>query len=185
MSQIIEEAEQLNTEAVETAKAPEGIFGSLGIKGQLLAFQFINFALVSAILWFLILRPLVKKMEERRLVVNASLDKAKEIDTALAMSEIKFQERIDDAKAQANKIIEHSHADAEKLAEDMKAKAKREIQIIVDQAKKNIQLERVDMMDAVKKEAAELVVSGIRKILGEIMDEKKDKKFIEDALKKI
>ena len=173
------------TEQTEVNGSDESIFASLGLNGQLFAFQLINFILVGAIVWFLILRPLTKKMEERRSLINDSLDKAKEVETALAMSEIKFQERIDEAKAQANKIIERSHDDAARVADDMKAKAKREIQILIDQAKRNIQIERDDAMQKVREEAGVLIVSAVKKILGDVLDEKKDKKMIEEMLKKI
>lgn len=171
------------------AEAPatevEGVLGSLGLNGQLFAFQLINFAIVAAIVWFLILKPLTKKMEERRVMINESLDKAKEVETALAMSEIKFQERIDEAKAEANKVVERAHADAVAVADSMKVKAKREIQLLIDQAKRNIQIERDDAMQKVREEAGTLILASIRKILGETFDEKKDKKMIDEFLKKL
>lgn len=159
-----------------------GVLASLGLNGQLFVFQLLNFALVSAILWFLILRPLVRKMEERRVKINESLDHAKEAETALAMSEIKFQERIDEAKVEANKIMERAHSDATQLAGSMKEKAKREIQLLIDQAKRNIQIEREEALTAVRHDAAGMILSAVEKILGETMDEKKDRNRIDDLL---
>jgi F-type H+-transporting ATPase subunit b len=172
-------------EIAASQRTEEGVAASLGLNAQLFVFQFVNFAIVGAVLWFLVLRPLVKKMEERRTLVNDSLDKAKEAETALAMSEVKFQERIDDAKMEANKLIERAQGDAEAIAADMKVKAKREIQLLVDQAKRNIQIERDEAMDAVRGESADLIAAAVKKILGENFDEKKDRKWMEDALKNI
>lgn len=168
-----------------SGEAHETALSSLGINGQLFVFQLINFAMVAVIVWFLILRPLTKKMEERRALINDSLDKAKEVEAALAMSEIKFQERIDDAKAEANKIIEQAYGEARNLGDDMKGKAKREIQLLIDQAKRNIQIERDDAMQQVRAEAGTMIVASVKKILGEVLDEKKDKKIIDDVLTKI
>lgn len=168
--------------AHEEVQQEEGVFASLGLNGQLFVFQLFNFALVSVILWFLILRPLVKKMEERRVKINESLDKAKEAETALAMSEIKVQRRIDEAKAEANKIVSAAGADAEKHGEDMKIKAKREIQLLIDQAKRNIQIEREETLAAVRKEAADLILTAAAKLTGEAMDGKKDRKRAEELL---
>lgn len=169
---------------IETSVAEETVFASLGLNGQLFLFQLLNFAIVAAIVWFLILRPLTKKMEERRIKINESLDKAKEAETALAMGEINVQRRIDEAKAQANKIVAAAGTDAEKAAEEMKGKAKREIQLLIDQAKRNIQIERDEALFAVKKEAAGLILAAAEKLTGEILDEKKDRKRAEELLSK-
>lgn len=168
----------------EEIQEEEGVLASLGLNAQLFAFQLLNFVIVAGIVWFLILRPLTKKMEERRVKINESLDKAKEAETALSMSEIKVQRRIDEAKAEANKIIAAGGSDAEKAAEEMKAKAKREIQLLVDQAKRNIQIEREEAIDAVRTEAADLILAAAEKLTGEAMDEKKDRKRVEELLSK-
>ena len=97
----------------------ETLAASLGLNGQLFAFQLLNFAIVSAIIWFLILKPLTKTLEERKKVIDESLDKAKQVETNLQMSEVKFQEKLDEAKVKANKVIEKSHSEAEILSETM------------------------------------------------------------------
>jgi F-type H+-transporting ATPase subunit b len=177
------------TVAAETgtheATTDESVLGSLGINGQLFAFQLLNFAIVGGIVWFMILRPLVKKMEERRVLIAGSLDKAKEVETALAMSEIKFQERIDEAKVEANKIAERARKDADAAVADMKQKAKREIQMLIEQAKRNIQIERDEAMGAVRKEAADLIVGSLQSLLPGILDEKKDRKIIDDTIARL
>lgn len=170
---------------IETSVAEETVFASLGLNGQLFAFQLLNFIIVACIVWFLILRPLTKKMEERRVKINESLDKAKEVETALAMSEITVQRRIDEAKAQANKIITVAGADADKAGEEIKAKAKSEIQLLINQAKRNIQIERDEAFSAVKTEAVDLILAAAEKLVGEAMDEKKDRKRAEELLSKI
>src|SRR3989338_4788920 len=104
-----------------TAEATDGgVLSSLGLNGYLFGIQFFNFALVVVIVWFLILKPLTKKMEERKRLIDDSLDKAKEIETAYGMSQQKYQERIDEAKIEANKIVEASHGEAERVAELLK-----------------------------------------------------------------
>lgn len=169
----------------EVAPANESVAASLGLNGQLFIFQLINFAIVAAIVWFLILKPLSKKLEERKKIIDNSLDKAKEIDSNLQMAEQKFQERVDDAKAEANKIVEKAQEDAEKVAENMKIKAKKEIELVVDQARRNIQIEKDEVMVGIKQETASLVIAAVEKILDDKLDGKKDKELIEETLKKI
>lgn len=181
--------------ATETAGAVEhtteveaentSVLGTLGINGQMFVFQLINFALVAAVLWFLILKPVTKKMTERAKMIDDSLDNAKKVQENLAKSEKEYQVRIDEGKVEANKIIEKTQVEAEKLSEEIKVKAKREIEGLVLQAREKIREEKVEVMSGIKKETANLIVAAVEKILKEKLDSKKDKQLIEDSIKDI
>ncbi len=179
-------AETVNTEVGHAVVSTDGgILASLGINSSLFLFQLLNFALVAGIVWFLILKPLTKKMEERKNLIDESLDRAKEIETNFKMSEVKFQESLDRAKEESNGIIAQAKKEAEIMGEKMKEKTKDEIEALVLQAKKKIDSDKVSMQAELRKETVEIVVTAMEKILGEKMDDKKDKKFVEDILKTI
>lgn len=161
----------------------EGVLGSLGINGTLFVFQLINFAIVVAVLWFMILKPLTKKMSERQKMIDDSIDNAKKIETNLGMSERKYQEKIDQAKVDANKFIAKSQEESALAAEAMKEKTRKEIEILVEQARKNIKTERDESINELKLQAAELIVSAAEKILSSKIDVEKDNKIIEEAVK--
>lgn len=174
----------MNTEvhSVE-ATAEESVFSSLGLDTHIFVSQLINFVLVFLVVWFLILKPLTKKMEERKNIIDESLDKVKEVESNLMMSEEKYKEKIEEAKRDANGILEKAHADAVALGEKMKETTRQEIDTLVAQAKKSIGVEREEALSAVKSHAVELISAALTKIVGSEMSEKTDKKVIEDALK--
>ncbi|MFH0857495.1 MAG: F0F1 ATP synthase subunit B [Candidatus Magasanikbacteria bacterium] len=176
-----EAVEQTAVHGAEVAQ-DAGLLASLGIDWKLFIFQLINFGIVFLILWFLILKPLTKKLEERKDIIDESLEKANKIDEALRKTEIKYQEKIDQAKSEANIIAEQAHINTEKMVDTMKVRAKKDVEDLVTQARLQIQSEREDMMIGVKKEVVELVMQVTEKIIKEKMDEKKDKKIIEDSL---
>src|SRR3990167_9608258 len=161
----------------------ESVLGSLGLNGQLFAFQLLNFAIVAAIVWFLILKPLTKKLEERKNLIDESLDKAKQVDANLQMAEQKFQERIDEAKAESSKIVEKAFGEGEKLTVEMKKRAQKEIELVVDQARRNIKIEKEEMVADLKQETVNLIIAALEKILSEKVDSKKDKDLIEETIK--
>ncbi len=158
---------------------------SLGINPTLFAFQLINFIIVAAIIWYLILKPLTKKMTERAKLIDESLDNAKKIQENLQKSEQKYQEKIDAAKVEAGRIIEKAGKEAGQMSGEMKVKAKVEIENLIEQAKKNIRAERDEMVADVRRAGADLVVSALEKILSEKIDDKKDRRLIEEMIKKI
>ena len=167
------------------ATADEGLAASLGLNVQLFAFQLLNFAIVAAIVWFMILKPLTSKLEERKNLIDESLDKAKEVETNLARSEKTYEEKLDEAKVEANKVIEKAHAESKTLGENMKMEAKNEVEKLVEHTKKSIAAEKASMPQSVRAEASDLIVAALEKILNEKVDDKSDKKIIEDALAKL
>ncbi len=165
--------------------AEAGVLASLGINGTLFAFQLINFTIVVVVLWFMILKPLTKKMAERQKMINDSVDNVKKIEANLGMSERKYQEKIDQAKVDANKFIEKAQQEAVLVAESMKEKTKKEIEQLVDTARKNIKTERDESINEIKQQAAELIISAAEKILSAKINVDKDDKIIEDAVKSL
>lgn len=170
---------EFNSEVGTASKSEESVAASLGLDPQLFVFQLINFAVVVVIIWYLILRPLTKKLDERRKIIDESLDRAKEIETQYAMSEQKYKERLDKAERDANEVMAQARGEAEAAAVEMKEKTKREILELATEAKQHIQKEREDALAAVRKEAATLIVAATEKLIGEKIDVKKDEQFIE------
>jgi F-type H+-transporting ATPase subunit b len=170
------------TAEAEGASSGGGILGSMGINAPLFGFQLLNFAIVFVILWFLILKPLSKKLTERQKMIDDSIENSKKIDEMLRQSEIGFQEKIDMAKSEASMILERAKTDADSLSESTKMKTREEIDALVDQAKKKINAERDQMIGDLKTETASLVIAAVEKILSEKIDENKDKKLISEAL---
>jgi F-type H+-transporting ATPase subunit b len=176
--------EELKTET-GTTEHEGGVAASLGLNAGIFVSQLINFALIAAIIWLLILKPLTKKMAERQKMIDQSLDNAKKIEENLRISDEKYKEKIAAAKVESNAIMAKATKAAEDAAGQLKEKAKQEIEGLIEQAKRNIKQEREEMVVSIKKETAELVVAVAQKILGEKIDPTKDAALISDAVKKL
>lgn len=171
--------------AEATTQAEGSVLAELGLNGPLFIAQLINFALVAMVLWFLILKPLTKKMTERQQMIDESIDNAKKIQDNLLKSDKEYQTRIDQAKVDANKLMEKTVTEAQKAGEEAKNVAKTEIETLVVQARKSIKNEKETMKAELKEETANFVVLALEKILSEKLDSTKDKKMIEDVLSKL
>lgn len=181
-----EAATEEATQTTEEGGAPAGgPLADLGINGTLLVAQFINFALVGAIVWFLILKPLTSKMAERQKMIDDSIDNAKKIQDNLNKSEKEYQTRIDQSKVDANKIMEKTTLAAAAATEEAKVLARKEIEQLVLQARKSIVNEKEVMSAELKAETANFIILALEKVIGEKFDNAKDKAFIEDILKKL
>ena len=161
------------------------ILDSFGLNLNLFLFQLANFAIVAAILWFLILKPLSKKLAERKNLIDQSLDNAKKIQDSLAKSEADYKKRMAAARVEAEKLLEAASGEAGAVAEELKTKARLDIEALVKQAKHNIQMEKDEMITAFRGQAAALVVLALEKILEEKMTAEKDKKIIAGIVGKL
>lgn len=173
------------TQTTEESSAGDSPLSALGLNGTKFAFELINFALVAAIIWFLILKPLTKKMTERQRIIEESLDRAKKIEDNLRESQSKYQTRIDEAKVEANKIAEAATREAESLTQSIKQKARAEIETLVAQTKKIIAAERASMLQELKAHTAELVIVTTEKLLKEKITSEKDKALIAANIKNL
>ncbi|MBI2050902.1 MAG: ATP synthase F0 subunit B [Parcubacteria group bacterium] len=161
------------------------ILASFGLDVRLFLFQLGNFVLVAAILWWLILKPLAKKLEERKNVIDQSLDNAEKIQGRLAASEADYKKRMHAARVEAEKVLIAAANEAGAVSEELKAKARVEIERLVAQAKRTVQAEKEEMMAAFKEEAAGVVGAALEKLIGEKMTAEKDKKLIAGIISKL
>lgn len=169
-------------QGIEEVGSDEGVIASLGIQPGLFVFQLLNLGIVFAIVWFLILKPLTKKLEERRQIIDESLDNAKRLETEVKMAEARAQDIIDAAKSEANSVIGRASGEAVTAGEVMKQKAKKEIETLVVEAKKNIEQEKELARSELRQESATLVMAAVEKILQEKMDAKKDESYVRSVL---
>jgi len=176
-------AEAVQTET--TTAADQGLLASFGIQKNQIIAQGINFAIVVAVLWFLILKPLTKKMTERQNMIDESIENSKKIQEALHRSEADYQQTIEATKIEANKILEKTATEATQLKNTMKEEAQREVEALIIKAKQNIKAQKDEMIAELREETADLVVLALEKVLVEKIGSKKDHVLIEDVLNRL
>lgn len=159
--------------------------GKVGFDWRMGLFHLVNFFIVFWILKKYMFAPITNAINERQKNAKQAVQNFEKSKTELGMAERKARELIDDAKGEANSIVEKSYDEAAKQGEIMKDKAKTEIEGLVHQAKKSIASEKAAMKEELKKETVELVVATTEKVLGGTMQAKDHKAFIEGSLKSV
>ena len=182
----VESAEiQNNSENHTAVSGNSSVFATLGIEPKALGYQFLNVAVVMVIVWFLILKPLVKKLDERKRKIDESLDRAKEIEGKMLLADTMYREKIVAANAAADDILADAHTEAKKMGEMMKDDTKKEILGLVTNARAHIQKEKEQALSELQEHTATLAISIAEKILEEKIDAKKDHKIIADTLSRL
>jgi len=157
----------------------------LGINLQLLVTQIVNFGIMVGILTFLLYKPILKVLDERK----------KKIEDGLKFTEEakKEKERLDElkrrilkeAKEEGQRIVKESIIEAKKRNEEILLEGKRNLGLEKKKMLSELRAEEQKMLDLVAKKASQLAVLITERILGETLDGKQQEKLIEESLKKI
>ena len=153
---------------------------------QMLLAQFVNFGITFVILYFFVIKPLVKLMDDRTARIAQGVEHAESMEERVAALEEDRKEVLAKARKQAQEIIAESKVQAEQKRDESLEKTREEVKRIIGDAKKDIERSRKEMVESVQKETISLVYELASKVLGESLSDKKiDKKYIEKQLTKV
>ena len=160
----------------------ESIIQTFHLDWKLFLAQAVNFGIVVFVLWYFAFGPLVRNLTKRTKIIEKSLKDAKDIEEQhRKIIELKEQ-AINEAKIDAKKIIDEADEKSKKLEEDMRARMKNEARKILEKTKGDIEEEKNKMMNDVRREAAELIVLALEKVIPEKITPELDRKIAENAI---
>ena len=150
---------------------------------KLLVAQAINFAIVFAVLYWLILKPLLKTMHDRTKKIEKSIIDAEKSEKNLARTEKDYGKKMAEAKKEANRIIENAKEQAEVKKQDMITKAKADIGVLINEEKAKMQAEKGKILKEIKRQAADMVALALEKVLEKKIDSEEDREIIKKSIK--
>jgi len=148
----------------------------MGINGPFLISQIVNFLVLFGLLTVLLWKPAKKRLDERQ----ASLQKQIE-DTEAAASQLeKVGEERDKILAEARKEAEGVVAQAYERVEAVKKDASEEAKVIIQKAQVDAKGEEQRLLKGVRDQVAVLAMAATQKLVGESLDEKRQKALIDE-----
>jgi F-type H+-transporting ATPase subunit b len=133
----------------------------------LMIWTLLLFGISLYILWKLAFPRISEALDRRQHAIEESIDHAdqvrKQADDLLA----EYQQRLRDAREQAEQIVERSRKTAEAREREVQAEA---------------QERREQMMEQTRREVADLTVLATEKITRKVLDEDDQRRLVEDAL---
>ena len=147
--------------------------------------QCISFAIVAFLLHRFAYKPILKVLEERKQRIAEGLANADKIKVELASAQVKAQEILTQASAQATKAIEEARAAAAKVQEVETQKAIAAAGDIIAKARQASEAELVRMKAELRKEVGRLVVATSAKVTGNILTAEQQTRLAEDTNKQL
>jgi F-type H+-transporting ATPase subunit b len=181
MNQLILFA-NIGSDLAETAKDTAQRFG---LDAPHFFAQVISFLIVAGLLYFFAYKRVLAMLEERRQRIAEGLANAEKIKTELARTEAARQEVLNQANAQANKLIEEARAAAARVREQETQKAIAASEQIIAKAREASAADHARMLTDLKREVGRLVVQTTATVTGKILTPEDQKRLAEETSRQL
>lgn len=156
------------------------LFSALGISGKLLLAQAVNFGIVLVVLTFVLYRPLLRVVEERRRKIELGLHSAEIAEERLRMIENERIEKLADADRNALRIIAGAEKSSEEEASKIIEKAEIKAEDVLKSALQVAERRKQEELDQLARDAGKLMRDSIMKAV-EADSKNIDEKFVYQA----
>jgi len=147
--------------------------------------QVISFAIVALLLRRFAYKPILAVLEDRRRKVEEGQLNAEKIRKELAEAEKRYQEIVDKANADAQRMIDEARESAAHLSERKQQEAIAAAEQIVVKAKEAASFEHERQMQALKRELGRLVIDTTAKVTGKVLTPEDQKRLQEEAARQV
>ena len=154
----------------------------LGIDVGLLISQAVNFGLLALLLYFLLYKPVVGKLEERAQRIKKGMDDAEQAEKLVHDAAIQYDQELKRARQEAHEVIERATRSAEQQRQEILAQARQEAHELILRAQQQAQHEIQEGQLALQQHVIDLAVAIASRILQEQLQEEKQHELIQQFL---
>jgi F-type H+-transporting ATPase subunit b len=149
----------------------------------MLVLTWVTFFLLLAILQKFAWKPIVTALENRENYIRKSLEEADQIKSSFTDIQASKEKILSEAHKNAQDIIDQSRKRAQEVAKTIEERAKEHAQEILQSAHQQIEGERDRVKTALRRESADMAIGLAGKIMKENVDNDKNRKLIDQAIK--
>ena len=161
------------------------ILHSLGIDTVKLIAQVLIFIIVYLVLKKYAFGPVTGLLEERRRRITEGEENLKKISANLASSEAQTAAKLQQANADAERMVKEARDAAASVGEAERQKAVAEAAGIITKAREAAELERSRIMGELKRDFGRLVVDATSRVTGKTLSDEDQARLNKDALSQI
>ena len=158
------------------------LLNKLGIQPMAIVYHLIALAILITALYFLIYKPVRKKIKERQEEVNSIVEKNKKMTANMQIIQKQAEQALDEAKKEATAIQETAlavaHSKADKLIQD----AKNQVKNIMSKTEQEIAEERLKLSTDIQKEIRDVSIAVAEKILERDVTPSDNEQLIRESL---
>ena len=157
-------------------------FGALGINVPGLIAQIINFSLLLALLYFVLYKPILRRLDERSARIQESLEQAELIQQKAEQADQEFQRRLEEGRREAQALVAQAEQAGQRLKEGARQGARQEAEALIERARSQIQLERDEAISELRKQFADLTILAAERVINASLDEEAHRRLVQEVL---
>ncbi len=157
----------------------------LGIDGQLLVTQLINFGIMMAILAKFLYKPILKMIHDRQKRIAEGLTLAANMEAEREKLKALHAKTVREAEIEAQKIINAAKKEAIVIKEAIIAKGHEELVVLKQRQEQDTANSRKQLERSLTDQTVDVAQKMVRQLLGNILNEKQHRQLIELQLTRI
>lgn len=127
--------------------------------------NWINFAILVAVLSWLLFRPAKEFIQEKRKRIKSRIDSAQEKEKTAEELKAQRQQELKEARERRQEIIEEAEERADRIIDDAREEAEDQASRIVDRAKKEAEQEKREVLEELEEQYVDLAMVGAERVL--------------------
>jgi F-type H+-transporting ATPase subunit b len=151
----------------------------------LMIWTLLLFGLSLYILWKLAFPRISEALDRRQHAIEESIDHAESVRKQADELLVEYQERLREARQQAEQILERSRKTAESREREIQAEAQERREQMMEQTRKDIEAETRRAIQEIRREVADLTVLATEKVTRKVLDDDDQRRLVEDALSEL
>ncbi len=157
----------------------------LGINIGYLIMQILGIAILLLVMRGLVYGPMLRVLEERKARIAKGLEDARQAAIARDNADMEAKKILDAARSEAAKIRSDAAVAAEETAKGIEAKANEDAKAIMAAAQEDAEEERNRILSELRGQVASISIAAANKLVGEALDEKRQRSLIADFFSKV
>lgn len=149
---------------------------AMGINGPFLISQVVNFLVMFGLLTVLLWKPARKRLDERQAMLLKQVDDTEAAATKLEKVGEEREKILAEARKDAEGIVSQAYGRVEAIKKD----ASEEVKGILKKARVDAKGEEMRLLKSVRDKVAVLAMAATQKLVGESLDEKRQKALIDE-----
>ena len=129
--------------------------------------------------------PITRALEEREKTIDDSIQRAEKALAEARQIQADNEKARREAEQEAQRILREARDSAEEVRSEEVEKTRRQIREMQQSAQEEIEREKQSALAELRDEVTELAIQAASKILGENLDEPRQRKLVDDFIKKL
>jgi len=152
----------------------------LGINPGFLLSQVVNFLILFAGLYFLLWKPILKMLDQRKERIQQGLEDAERAREERERAEAEFDKRVEEAGQERERIIARAREEAQEERKAILAEAEQEAQRVLIGAREEAQMEGERILEELRGQVAVLAIAAANRLIGEALDEERQRRLVDE-----